>query len=187
LDWKICFMKWADMNDKMADYHVYTEDDSFVCTENILHQTTILRNLPQEKKSLPFRTGTPMWDGFDDSSTFMSKEIAVAFARHYPEDQFNCSRLANHPDPSNKNWLSWGNSWRWQNCGWRGALQDHLNLSINLPIISRTYFNCPPERVEEVANRTSHPTTSPSTAPSGNVPYYTVLYVPCSAVHGLRL
>ena len=28
-------------------------------------------------------TGYPMYDGFDDSSTFMSKEIALAFADHY--------------------------------------------------------------------------------------------------------
>ena len=27
--------------------------------------------------------GYPMYDGFDDSSTFMSKEIAIAFAENY--------------------------------------------------------------------------------------------------------
>ena len=27
--------------------------------------------------------GYPMYDGFDDSSTFMSKEIAIAFADNY--------------------------------------------------------------------------------------------------------
>ena len=31
---------------------------------------------------LPF-LGYPMYDGFDDSSTFMSKEVAVAFADNY--------------------------------------------------------------------------------------------------------
>ena len=31
---------------------------------------------------LPF-LGYPMYDGFDDSSTFMSKEIAIAFADNY--------------------------------------------------------------------------------------------------------
>jgi hypothetical protein len=55
------------MNEKMAHYHVFVEDDSFVCTENVLHQTTILRNFLPDKKGLPFRTGWPMYDGFDDS------------------------------------------------------------------------------------------------------------------------
>ena len=31
------------------------------------------------------RAGYPMYDGFDDSSTFMSREIVLAFAKHYPE------------------------------------------------------------------------------------------------------
>ena len=31
------------------------------------------------------RAGYPMYDGFDDSSTFMSREIVLAFAEHYPE------------------------------------------------------------------------------------------------------
>ena len=29
-------------------------------------------------------SGTPMYDGFDDSSTFMSGSIALLFAQHYP-------------------------------------------------------------------------------------------------------
>ena len=173
-------MKWAEINDKMAEYHVYTEDDSFVCTENILHQTTILRNLAEKEKFLPFRTGTPMWDGFDDSSTFMSKEVAVAFAQHYPEDNFNCSRLTDNPDPNNKNWLSWGNSWRWQNCAWRVALQEHLNISINIPVISRSYFNCPQEEKypqEVTVNKTSNPTVLPTSAPSGTMCVCVCVYI----------
>ena len=95
VDWKICFTKWAKMNNMMAHYHAYVEDDSYMCTENLIHQSTLLRNLPAENKSLPFRTGATTWsDGFDDSSTFMSKEIAEAFADHYPEPGFNCSYLA---------------------------------------------------------------------------------------------
>lgn len=85
VDWKICFTKWAKYNKKMAHYHVYVEDDSFVCTENLIHQTNILRNMNTSEKVLPFRTGFSMWDGFDDSSTFMSREITQAFADHYPE------------------------------------------------------------------------------------------------------
>jgi hypothetical protein len=37
--------------------------------------------MPREQRGWPFRIGTPMWDGFDDSSTFMSREVALAFAQ----------------------------------------------------------------------------------------------------------
>ena len=93
VDWKICFTKWAVQNYPiMPMYHVYVEDDFFVCTENLLHQMTLLRNLSPEKRP-PFRTGWPLWDGFDDSSTIMSREIAQVFADHYPSDDLNCKWL----------------------------------------------------------------------------------------------
>jgi hypothetical protein len=80
IDWKVCFTKWAKLNDKMALYHVYVEDDSYVCTENLIHQTTLLKHVPVEKKLLPFRTGTLMRvQGFDDSSTFMGREVGHYF------------------------------------------------------------------------------------------------------------
>ena len=43
--------------DKMALYHAYIEDDSFLCTENLLHQVTILKNIPEGQRGLPIRTG----------------------------------------------------------------------------------------------------------------------------------
>jgi len=80
VDWKVCFLKWALNNNKMAEYHVFVEDDSFVCSENLIHQTTILYNQSQsellssqERVVHSFRAGTSMYDGFDDSSTFMTK------------------------------------------------------------------------------------------------------------------
>jgi hypothetical protein len=96
VDWKICFAIWAKKYDKMAQYHVYVEDDSFMCTENLIYQTTLLRNLNSTKKGLPFRTGFTMGEHFDDSSTFMSKEVTQAFADHYPEPGFNCTELADN-------------------------------------------------------------------------------------------
>jgi len=78
VDWKICFARWAKLHYPVLPwYHVYVEDDFFVCTENLLFQTTLLRNLPPDRRARPFRTGFPMWDGFDDSSTFMSRYIRV--------------------------------------------------------------------------------------------------------------
>jgi hypothetical protein len=93
VDWKICFTHFAKQNYPMMPlYHVYVEDDFFVCTENLLHQMTILRNLSPQKRPA-FRTGWPLWDGFDDSSTIMSREIAQVFADHYPSDDLNCKGL----------------------------------------------------------------------------------------------
>ena len=57
IDWKVCFMIWALKMDKMALYHAYIEDDSFLCTENLLHQVTILKNIPEGQRGLPIRTG----------------------------------------------------------------------------------------------------------------------------------
>jgi len=44
------------------------------------------------------RAGYPMYDGFDDSSTFMSREIVLAFAEHYPEP--GESTLHSRPAPT---------------------------------------------------------------------------------------
>jgi len=69
-------------------YHVYIEDDSFLCTDNMLHQTQLLADVMYSHDSLdslgrrvlarghkPFFTGFWYGDGYDDSSTFMSREI----------------------------------------------------------------------------------------------------------------
>jgi hypothetical protein len=57
IDWKVCFLIWAKASNKMAFYHVFVEDDSFICTENLLHQTRLLKALPADKRGLPFRSG----------------------------------------------------------------------------------------------------------------------------------
>ena len=72
IDWKVCFVKWAKENNAMAEYFVFVEDDSFVCTENLLHQTNLLF-IRSNTISQSFRAGTSMYDGFDDSSTIMTK------------------------------------------------------------------------------------------------------------------
>jgi hypothetical protein len=52
----------------------------------------------------------------------MSREIALAFADNYPRPGFNCSKKADNMDTKSKQWLSWGNSWIEDNCGWRSVL-----------------------------------------------------------------
>lgn len=139
VDWKVCFLRWAYQHNAMASYHLFVEDDSFVCTGNVLHQTSLLRSLPPAERGFPFRTGTPMYDGYDDSSTFMSKEVALAFALHYPEPGFNCTQIIDTSDPVTLKkyvWLSWGNSWMHNICYWTEALSKHLNLTISEPLLN---------------------------------------------------
>jgi hypothetical protein len=64
-----------------------------------------------------------MADGYDDSSTFWSREVVDVFATHYPEENFNCSYLADNENPATKTFLTWGNSWMEGNCGWRYFLK----------------------------------------------------------------
>jgi hypothetical protein len=78
-----------------------------------------------------------MYDGFDDSSTYMSGEIAQAFVKHYPENGFECANITKLPlsYQTEFDWLSWGNSWISKYCNWRGELLEHLNLSLVEPSI----------------------------------------------------
>lgn len=135
IDWKICFLKWAKKNDKAPSYHVFVEDDSFVCTGNLLYQ---LENVRERAQQLSFRTGFKLFDGFDDSSTLMSNDVASFFADHYLVDSeaLNCSHIVASSDPAvaaRSNWLSWGNSWRGNLCNWREVLlkesQGRLNVT----------------------------------------------------------
>ena len=103
-------MKWARQNYAILPlYHIFVEDDFFVCTEHLLYQTTLLRNLPPDQRKFSFRTGFPMWDGFDDSSSFLTRDIVQVFADNYPLDHFNCTSLADsggyylsHPVPTHR-------------------------------------------------------------------------------------
>ena len=64
VDWKICFLKWALSAGLIGAYQVFVEDDSFVCTGNLLHQVQILHSMNPDEKGLPFRTGTSMVSDF---------------------------------------------------------------------------------------------------------------------------
>lgn len=128
IDWKVCFMRYARDHGLMAEYHAFVEDDSFTCTENLLHQAELLQQRGLKEVIPPFRTGTAMFDGFDDSSTFMSKDVALAFANHYGEEGFNCSHVVDRVNSEFWNasmWLSWGNSWMRLRCDWVAVLHDH--------------------------------------------------------------
>ena len=59
IDWKVCFMRWAVDNHRNPPYHVFVEDDSFVCTGNLIFQANTLIAMPNDRKK-PFRTGTAM-------------------------------------------------------------------------------------------------------------------------------
>ena len=135
IDWKVCFLKWAKNNRKTPSYHAFVEDDSFVCTGNLLYQ---LEKVRKKQQHLSFRTGFKLFDGFDDSSTLMSNDVAAFFADHYLVDNeaLNCSHIVASSDPAvaaRSNWLSWGNSWRGNLCNWREVLlresQGRLNVS----------------------------------------------------------
>ena len=57
IDWKVCFSLWAKSTFRMAAYHAFVEDDSIMCSEHLLHQINILRNMPEDRRGKPFRTG----------------------------------------------------------------------------------------------------------------------------------
>jgi len=133
IDWKICFLRWSLEAQIRPQYHAFVEDDSFVCTENLLHQLSLLSynsSTGRLKTSVNpiFRTGTPMFDGFDDSSTIMSGVIAEALAVHYLRDrpELNCSKVIDSKDSNvlaKSIWMSWGNSWMTGLCDWRKVLE----------------------------------------------------------------
>jgi hypothetical protein len=131
IDWKVCFMRWIMEHYQKVSYYVFVEDDSFVCTENLIYQMTLLSNQSTRtsngttdngKNTIieEFRTGTMMYDGFDDSSTIMSAGVAKIFVDHYPSATFNCSkvfeRVMKNPNDTSflaqSAWMSWGNSWQ---------------------------------------------------------------------------
>lgn len=138
IDWKVCFMRYARDNGKMAEFHVFVEDDSFICTENLLHQASMLHNKSAQLGSRhSFRTGTAMFDGFDDSSTFMTRDVALAFANHYDTD-LRCSQVMDYPNSTiwyDAVWQSWGNSWMKKRCNWMHQLRSRLHMSVLKPTI----------------------------------------------------
>jgi hypothetical protein len=143
IDWKVCFCRFMDREQRVAVFNVFVEDDSFACIENLLYQAAILKNISQaiQTKIPEFRTGTPLYDGFDDSSTIMSAGIVTHFARFYPSLGLSCEHvfdeIVNHSKPlSSYEWLSWGNSWRQSHCDWKRLFRDNFNITIISPTIT---------------------------------------------------
>lgn len=184
LDWKICFSKWADAHNKMAAYHMYTEDDSFVCTENLLHQLLMLEQMDAEGKiplqARNWRVGDPKWDGFDDNLTIMTKGIAQAFAEHYPEPGFNCSKTVDDGNPAVKEHLSWGNSWMSKHCGWATALYESFNISFITPWLWTNVLGCIPRaNLPLYVNTTQRPSAVPTPVPTSNSTTFRKIEIRC--------
>ena len=136
IDWKVCIFRWALDSQNLAQYFLLVEDDSYSCLGNIEHQ---ISSIESSTHPVPLiRAGTPMFDGFDDSSTFMSGQIAAVFAKHYPSSQFDCSQIWTQSLEKQRlkyDWLSWGNSWMHNRCGWRQTLETKFHLPLVQPAI----------------------------------------------------
>jgi hypothetical protein len=166
IDWKICFLKYTYKINKVAKYHIFVEDDSYVCMNHLLYQlqriedrvNNINRSTTSSSSSsssttssilsVSFRTGTTMYDGFDDSSTIMTKDIALLFMKYYPNHNFNCDFLVHSNNDNDYNnissnsrsqssheymFLSWGNSWSKKHCNWSKMILDKAHIHVNYP------------------------------------------------------
>jgi hypothetical protein len=161
IDWKICFLKYTYKINRVAKYHIFVEDDSYVCMNHLLYQlqriedrvndinqSTKLSSSTTSRLSVSFRTGTTMYDGFDDSSTIMTKDIALLFMKYYPTHNFNCDFLVHTNNDNDHNntssnsrsqssheymFLSWGNSWSKKHCNWSKMIYDKAHIHVNYP------------------------------------------------------
>ncbi len=137
IDWKVCIFQWALGSNNLAEYFLLVEDDSYSCLGNVEYQiSSIIHNSTGPTPLI--RAGTPMFDGFDDSSTFLSGKIAAAFAKYYPSPKFDCSQIWAQTLEKQRltyDWLSWGNSWMHNRCGWRQALESKFQLPLVQPAI----------------------------------------------------
>ena len=136
IDWKVCIFRWALKSKNLAEYFLLVEDDSYSCLGNIEYQISRIKNSINPAPLV--RAGTPMFDGFDDSSTLMSGKIAAVFALYYPSPRFDCSQIWAQSLQNQRqkfDWLSWGNSWIYSRCGWRQALEFEFNLTLVQPAI----------------------------------------------------
>lgn len=92
---KICVMRWIlehYITPRTPKYLVFVEDDSFLCTDNLLYQISLLNEIPSHDL-IPFRTGHLHYNvqHFDDTPTFMSSVVAQAFVDNYPHHRgFSC-------------------------------------------------------------------------------------------------
>eukprot|EP01031_Cornospumella_fuschlensis_P028395 gene28395-34282_t len=142
IDWKVCFFQYGMSRYPNLQYYILVEDDSYVCTENMLIQFNLLYTLSQSaKRHIFFRTGTPLYDGFDDSSTLIDARTAHLFAQHYPYEDLNCNELLQvKPEELHKSvWLSWGNSWRTEMCDWIKLLHKNFHTDVYKPYVACTH------------------------------------------------
>lgn len=109
--------------------NVFVEDDSFICTENLIYQASLLyHHSIQTNIPIPsLRTGTRMYDGYDDSSTIISSDLVRIFHENYG-NKINCDHVVyeimNNKKPlSSFAWMSWGNSWISSNCDWKRQIE----------------------------------------------------------------
>lgn len=144
IDWKVCFLQWSLANNMIhAVFHAFIEDDSFICTNHVLYQAELYYNIINKR---PIRSGTRLWSGYDDSFTLLSSEIAYIFAKHYPNNGFNCSHIIDTTSNDILDysvWLSWGNSWIHDRCNWTSALKELYHLDVIEPSINcfQSVFN----------------------------------------------
>lgn len=200
VDWKTCFLRHTQQY-SLVLYHIFVEDDSFVCMKNMLYQLTLLQyklrlflhhdnrwdvEMPNESRPFPLseaiflsgttrrtmqslshtadtlittpydsdswflkdnhttspfamRTGTFMYDGFDDSSTILNHRVAKIFNDHYPSEDFHCGPVLDTDDGKVKMrsvFLSWGNSWMAKNCNWINEILRIYQVRTIKPVMS---------------------------------------------------
>lgn len=138
IDWKVCFMRFIEKNygSNVPLFLSFVEDDSILCTNNLMKQLEIVHEL---NPHLTFRTGSTTHDGFDDSSTLMTSDIMRSFLDNYHFVDFNCSHIWNSTDPDTlkrTSFLSWGNSWKANACDWRQKVHDFSQLNVQSPFIN---------------------------------------------------
>ena len=144
-------------NNKSIHYFLFIEDDSFICIYNLLYQLNQLRNhffdisISNSTKTIntkqtiqTFRTGSyNCYKGcsFDDSSTLMTSDIATLFNSFYPSNLLHCNNILSR-NLSRNEIISWGRSWRKEQCNWNELFKKNFNLEINYPDTScYNYFS----------------------------------------------
>lgn len=86
--------------------------------------------------SISFRTGSYNCRGgcsFDDSSTLLTYDIASAFMKFYPSNILNCSSILSLDKLPLSNVISWGRSWRNEQCNWQEQLASYHHLNVLFP------------------------------------------------------
>lgn len=142
IEWKISFMKYIYIkNNKIPKYLLFVEDDSYICTENLLYQLSLIS---KSHKQVSFRTGSYICKSgcsFDDSSTLMTGDIAELFVLNYPVNhEFECRRVHSLKKLKITEIIDWGRSWRTIQCDWRDVLYRNGLDIIEPDTLCANYF-----------------------------------------------